>query len=426
MSTIFIITSNYNSYSYIPLAKLSLYSIFKVIEYIRKEGNYKVNVILVDSVSTDGSFEELTKLGKKLSEENDIDFEAIKLEKDLGNSFAFAYGFIYSCKRGAKFIIYMDNDFIIVNPYALKEMIKLAEDLNKLNKKFYAIAPMFIQDDRDKGLRIAKKFSFEEALKIINQDINSRCKILETNLECLDILGRVSHPFDGIVCQDKDFMNLLSSKILSKRFLISPLVASTFSMHPSYVAPIFPYLYIWGDDQITAIQHSLRGYFSYVIPEIAGVHYGELVSKYPSPKRSPKKAYYSHRNYVLSNFSYGSSRYLFYVTRTVYELFIWIPLSILKIKKILKSKYYVLGGYSPSDVTKYAVLGFIHGLTLSERISKMIEKWFNKYIHQQPKKEFLMLFKCRNNNSIIKLLISVFLGSTALSRRRDTKLVQRI
>jgi len=424
--TISIVTSNYNSYPYIPLAKLSLYSIFRAIKSIKGEERYKV--VLIDSASTDGSFEELSKFGKKLSSETNINFETIRLRKDLGNSFAYAYGFLYSRREGVNYIIYMDNDFIVLNSSVLKEMEDLANNLVKLNKKFYAIAPMFIQDDRYRGIKIAREFEFEEALKIISHDIKSSSKkILETNIEYLDILGRVTHPFDGVVCQIKDLLDLLEEGSISKRFLISPIVASTFSMHPSYVAPLFPYLYIWSDDQITALQHSLRGLFSYVIPRIIGVHYGDSASRYPSLKRSPKKTYYSHRNFMLSNFGYGSSRYLFYVVRTMYELFIWVPFSVFGIKKVIKSKYYVIGGYTPSDVTKYAILGLIHGLFLNKRVAKMIERWFNKYLNEKPKTTLLIHFKYKNpgRTNIVKLIASIFLGDSELVYRKDVEELKR-
>jgi glycosyltransferase involved in cell wall biosynthesis len=45
--------------------------------------------------------------------ETGIVFEAIKLKKDLGNSFAYAYGFLHSRGKGADYIIYMDNDFAV-------------------------------------------------------------------------------------------------------------------------------------------------------------------------------------------------------------------------------------------------------------------------------------------------------------------------
>ena len=419
MHIISIITSNYNSYSYLPLAKLSLYSIFRAIRFIKGEERYKI--ILVDSASTDGSFEELSKLGRELSDKTSIKFEAIRLSKDLGNSFAYAYGFLHSRKEGVNYIIYMDNDFIIINPCVLEEMENLANNLAKLNKKFYAIVPMFIHDDRYRGLKIARRYEFEDSLKIMYHDIKTNCqKILETNVEYLDLLGRVVHLFDSTICQIKDLLCLFEEGNISKKFLISPLAASTFSMHPSYVAPLFPYLYIWGDDHITAIQHTLRGLFSYVIPRIVGIHYGEFMSKYSSPKRSPKKAYYSRRNYVLSNFGYSSSKYLFYTTRLIYELFIWIPFTVFGIKKLIKSKYYVLGGYTPPNVAKYTVLGFMHGLLLNRRIAGMIEKWFSKYLNEKPKTILITYFKSRNPRiNIIKLMLSMFLGDNEFLCEKD-------
>jgi hypothetical protein len=46
---------------------------------INKQNEYKI--LLVDSASTDGSFEELCELGEKLSMETKIPFETIQLRK---------------------------------------------------------------------------------------------------------------------------------------------------------------------------------------------------------------------------------------------------------------------------------------------------------------------------------------------------------
>jgi glycosyltransferase involved in cell wall biosynthesis len=70
-----VVTTNYNSKPYLPIARLSLYSVFKAVLEINKQNEYKI--LLVDSASTDGSFEELRELGEELSRETSIAFEAI-------------------------------------------------------------------------------------------------------------------------------------------------------------------------------------------------------------------------------------------------------------------------------------------------------------------------------------------------------------
>ena len=401
------ITTNYNSKPYLPIAKLSLYSVFKAVSEINRQNEYKI--LLVDSASTDGSFEELRELGEKLSMETGIVFEAIKLKKDLGNSFAYAYGFLHSRGKGADYIIYMDNDFVITNPKTLLGMQKLAEKLSRAGIRYYAVAPMFILDNRERGLKIASSNTDpRSAIESMQTDIeiNASGKILATNIAYIDILGRIIHPFD---------CNLLECKNnagIGREFIISPFVPSTFSLHPSQVAPLFPLLYIWGDDQITAIHHALRGYYSFVVPGVLGIHYIESTRKTSSPRR----AYYSLRNLVLSYFSTGGNKYLFYTITSAYELFIWAPLSLVELKKYIKMKYYALGGYAPSNVTKHAVAGFIHGLLLRKKVERSIDKWFRKYLREPPRRDFLDYFtyKETDNANIVRLLLYIITGKQEL------------
>jgi len=404
---IYVVTTNHNSKPYLPIARLSLYSVFKAVLEINKQNEYKI--LLVDSASTDGSFEELRELGEELSRETSIAFEAIQLRKDLGNSFAYAYGFLYSRSNGADYIIYMDNDFIITNPETLLRMQKLAEKLSRAGIRYYAVAPMFILDNRERGLKIARSnIDPRSALKSMKTDIevNASRKILVTNIAYVDILGRITRPFDCNLLECKD------NAEIGREFTISPFVPSTFSLHPSQVAPLFPLLYIWGDDQITAIHHALRGYYSFVIPGVLGIHYIESTGKTSSPRR----AYYSLRNLVLSYFSTGGNKYLFYTVTSAYELFIWAPLSLVELKKYIKMKYYALGGYAPSSVTKHAVAGFIHGLLLRKKVEMSIDKWFRKYLREPPRRDFLDYFtyKGTDNANIVRLLLYIITGKQEL------------
>ena len=94
---------------------------------------------------------------------------------------------------------------------------------------------------------------------------------------------------------------------------------------------------------------------------------------------------------------------------------------------MIKSKYYVIGGYTPSDVTKYAILGLIHGLFLNKRVAKMIERWFNKYLNEKPKTTLLIHFKYKNpgRTNIVKLIASIFLGDSELVYRKDVEELKR-
>jgi glycosyltransferase involved in cell wall biosynthesis len=158
---------------------------------INKQNEYKV--LLVNSASKDESFEELCELGKKLSMETKISFETILLRKDLGNSFAYAYGFLYSRNKGADYIIYMDNDFIITNPRTLLEMQKLS----RAKIKYYAVEPMFILDNRERDLKTARSnIDSRSAVESMQTDIeiNTSGEVLATNIAYVDILARLIHP----------------------------------------------------------------------------------------------------------------------------------------------------------------------------------------------------------------------------------------
>lgn len=327
MYNVTIVTSNYNSRSYLPIAKLSLYSAFNAIKTINREKNFRI--VLVDSASTDGSFEELTKLGNYLSSEIGVHFESIKLKKDLGNSFAYAYGFLYSRTKGTKYIVYMDNDFIITEPNVLEDIVNIAERMEKMNRRYYAIVPMIILESRDMVEKLLGKYSFNQALGALIRIAKANCrKIVETNLIHVDIIGRTARISNIDLCRFEKIVN--RHKFYSARYIfLSPMASSTFSLHPAYVAPLIPYLYIYGDDQTTSIQHAMRGYFSIVIPEIIGVHCVEAVAK----RSSPVKAYFAHRNIVLGNISTGSRRYLFHTVKILYDFFVWTPISLLGLKK---------------------------------------------------------------------------------------------
>ncbi len=418
----YVVTSNFNSKPYLSIAKLSLYSIFNAIEEINMQRNYKI--LLIDSASTDGSFEELLELGKKLSIETKISFEAIRLDKDLGNSFAYFYGFLYSRSRGADYVIYMDNDLVVTYPETLLKMQELAEKLSRANIKYYAVAPMIIWDNRERGARIAgKNIDPRIIIQYIRKDVETSMgkKILETNTVYIDILGRVINPLNGPLLECRDIISPSHEKT-KKPFIISPFAASTFSLHPSRVAPLFPFLYIWGDDLLTAGYHAYKGYYSYIIPDIIGVHY--TIS--PKKRTSPKELYYSNRNNVFINFASGRNKHLFYVVASLYKLLLWTPQSLIGLRRyvlhFLKEKYYIIGGYAPFNATKYAVTGFIHGLLSYNKVSKLLDEWFKKYLDEPPQYDLQEYFIYKGSEAgIARLLLYIFTGRKELLFRRGRR-----
>jgi len=119
------------------------------------------------------------------------------------------------------------------------------------------------------------------------------------------------------------------------QFVISPFVASTFFSTSIASSSIVSITIQWGDDMLTAMHYAYRGYYSYVVPDIIGVHYIEFTKK----RSSLKKAYYFHRNNVFNNFASSGNKYLFYVITSIYELFVWTPLSLAELKKYIKKNY---------------------------------------------------------------------------------------
>jgi hypothetical protein len=111
----------------------------------------------------------------------------------------------------------------------------------------------------------------------------------------------------------------------------------------------------------------------------------------------------------LSYFSTVGNKYLFYTVTSAYELFIWAPLSLVELKKYIKMKYYALGEYAPSSVTKYAVAGFIHGLLLRKKVERFIDKWFRKYLREQPRRDSLdyFIYKGTDDGNIARLLLYI-------------------
>lgn len=89
-------------------------------------------------------------------------------------------------------------------------MQKLAEKLSRANIKYYAVASMFVLDNRERGLKIARSnIDPRSAVESMQTDIeiNASGKILATNIAYVDILGRIIRPFD---------CNLLECKTMRK------------------------------------------------------------------------------------------------------------------------------------------------------------------------------------------------------------------
>ncbi|MEM4436867.1 MAG: glycosyltransferase family A protein [Thermosphaera sp.] len=376
-----IITQNFNSGSYLQLPMLSLYSSFETLVMLKNLVNGRI--ILIDNASSDNSYDKLCRLGTELSHEKNIDFECIKLEKDLGNSFAISYGFVLERKRGTKYIINMDNDFIILNPYVLEEMIKLAQSFEQIGVKYHAVSSFHIVANRDRFLKSfisMDKTNCETIFKQLRNNILD-WKVLGLNITYVDMLNRPIPLFP--VIDQEEFYSIVKEVGSLPRFFISAFVPATFTLYNTHSAPLPPFFYILGDDISSGLEHSKRGYISAVLPIVGGIHF--VAS---SQKSNKVRFYFGFRNYLLENPSVKSKRILLKHIDLAYSL-IYSILDIVNLKKPLKRRFSPLyrtlsktfheGKYEFKE-SKYAILGTLHAVLRERAFRRKIEEWVGKYI----------------------------------------------
>jgi len=377
-----IITQNFNSYSYLPLSMLSLYSAFKTLAEL---GNIaEGRVLLIDSSSTDGSYEKLCRLGSELSRKTAVDFECRRLNKDLGNSFAITYGFLLEKRRGTNYLLNMDNDFIILHSNAVREMVDLAEEFDLLKTKYHAITTMYIMGNRDrflKHLNSNEKQDLDEAMNFVYRDAENS-NLIMPNIGYVNVLNR---PFPLLpVVSRKDFNSIINEKGCPPKVLISAFVPATFTLYNPSTAPIPPYFYILGDDISSGLEHAKRGYLNVVLTKFGGIHYIAT-----SQKVNSVRLYFGFRNSVLCNSSTGLRGVLHKFTWLVYSI-LYSTVGVFNLRHVIKqglafsellmSSYYYSNMKLKPYIAKYAVLGALHGTMSSHRFKRKIERWFSKFV----------------------------------------------
>ncbi|MEM4484396.1 MAG: hypothetical protein QXE13_00870 [Sulfolobales archaeon] len=375
-----IVTQNFNSNNYLPISMLSLYSAFKTLARL---GDFiDGRVLLIDNASFDGSYEKLVNLGSRLSKEMSVNFESKRFDKDLGNSFAITYGFLLEKKRGAKYILNIDNDFIILYPNIVKEMIDTAEKFNSLKIKYHAITTMHIVGDRDVLLEnpsLKHAQDLDEIMNFVREEAE-RSKLLAPNINYVNVLNQSFMILP--VMSREEFNSIILKKENLPEFLLSSHVPASFTLYNPNSAPIYPYFYITGDDISCGLENARRGYFSVVLTKTGGIHYVATQQKVNSVR-----LYYGFRNNILLNPLTGSRKALHEFLSFIYS----IPYSIVNalnfkqlIKRRLAKNEFLI---NPSTSVKpnprvaiYAVLGTLHGIMKDHYFRKKIEEWFDKFI----------------------------------------------
>lgn len=409
-----IVTQNFNSYNYLPLSMLSLFSAFKALTELSDIGNSKV--LLIDSASTDGSYEKLCQLGAALSKETGIDFESKRLGKDLGNSYAIAYGLLLEKKKGTRYVINMDNDFVIFSSDVVREMKHLAEEFDVLDVKYYAIAPMHLVGNRDKALKaldINGKLDLERSLSYLRNDLD-HFSLLAFNVNFLDVLDRPLSAIRSISL--REFYDIVNKVKREPRFLITSFVPATITLYNPKLAPPPPYFYLLGDDISAGLEHTRRGYISVVIPKIAGVHYVAT-----SQKVNKVRLYLENRNSIIENPSGRSRRVLHKLLRLIYSI-LYISIDVFGFRQSVKQKLSSHTIKTPyhvrklrMDEYKYIILGTIHGILRDGLIRELIERWFDKFVPVRgiDFSDYLRLsFSVWSNNSLsLKSILLFFLSA---------------
>lgn len=375
-----IITQNFNSNSYLPISMLSLYSAFRTLAQLSDFIDGRV--VLIDNASSDGSYEKLSQLGTKLSKELSINFESIKLDKDLGNSFAITYGFLLEKKRGAKYILNIDNDFIILYPNTVGEMVNIAEEFNLLRVKYHAITTMHLIGNREillKNLRFSGEQDLDKTMNLVYKDAESS-DLLAPNINYINALNQ-SFMILPVISRRK-FNNMISERKHLPRFLISSHAPATFTLYNPNSAPMYPHFYIYGDDISSGLENAKKGYLSIVLTKIGGIHYVTT-----SQKVNSVRLYFASRNNILYNPSTGSRKALHELIWFIYT----IPYSIINVhelRQLLKrklTKNELLIKYSvdvkfKSHIAKYTILGVLHGILRRRHFRTKIKQWFDNFI----------------------------------------------
>ncbi|MEM1596021.1 MAG: hypothetical protein QXS24_02585 [Desulfurococcaceae archaeon] len=375
-----IVTQNFNSNNYLPISMLSLYSAFKTLAKLSDFIDGRV--LLIDNASFDGSYEKLSQLGSRLSKEMSINFESRRFGKDLGNSFAITYGFLLEKKRGAKYILNIDNDFIILYPNIVKEMIDTAEKFNSLKIKYHAITTMYIIGNRDvllKNPSFKHAQDLDEIMNFVREEAE-RSKLLAPNINYVNVLNQ-SFTILPVMSRE-EFNNIILKKENLPEFLLSSHVPASFTLYNPNSAPMYPYFYITGDDISCGLENAKRGYFSVVLTKTGGIHYVTT-----QQKANNVRLYYGFRNIILYNSLKGHRKalheFLWFIYSAPYSIINALNIKQLIKRRLVKNEPLINPSTSVKSnprVAKYAVLGVLHGIMEDHYFRKKTEQWFDKFI----------------------------------------------
>lgn len=393
LAKVAIVTSNFNSLKYIMLSKLSLYSLFRALTEGLTNEVSDCHIVLIDSASTDGSYEELRDLGIKLSKETSIPFICKRLDKDLGNSFAYAYGWLFSRKKlNTEYVILADNDFVVLYPKVLKELVLIAKDLFTAKIKYYSIAPLYLLGYREflnHSVKLtASPHDLDELeqsyLRIINDVTYNSFFYFVKETTYIDDLGRAFGLPEFLRLYDFYKWLEVYVKNNTKRLLINAYNASSFALYRADLKPLFPYMYIGGDDIISSLEYSKRGYYNIRLLKFLGVHY-------VSQQGRSRRLYFTIRNDSLLNTSAGATRSLYYVIKALRTLVITIPAYLIPLKNMFRNAklsrqeslygHQILHTHSfriDTEAIKYSMLGLAHGILYYKHFKDLSRKWFNE------------------------------------------------
>lgn len=378
---VLVVTTNFNSDSYMDLAKLSLYSIFRSLESLP----YRSTVLLIDSASTDGSFEKLLVFGRELAEKKRIGFLYERLTKDLGNSYALMIGFNRARKIGARCVLVVDNDFVLLDPYLIHLMISVLS-LNTRDAKICSVGSFFIEADRSTLSTLLSgsprsleeiEHAYDSLMRAVKEGLPLRDSYLIMNLAYVDMLGRIVQAPSRLPY--RVYLKLVE-RPAGVRLFITVYNPSTCTLYSVQCAPFNPYLYIIGDDALMGVEHTKRGLYNVVLTKVSGIHFALT-----SSKASPKRIYLETRNGILISSPLGAGRLLLFYVITGLYLLMYIAASLLSLRDLWKTtrrdKFIdpVQLGSGRSTLLRYRIAGFVHGLLRYRLFSKRKKSWFDTY-----------------------------------------------
>jgi len=368
-----LVTTNFNSERMMSLAKLSLLSAF-LMKYENME------VILVDSASIDNSPNELANLGSSLSEKTGKPFYLYKLRKDFGNTYAIDYGWQKAREHGAKYVVLMDNDFVITNFEILKKLVHIAENIYD---KIYSIAPVPLWCLRENGIEKAshllKETNLTHIKHIISELPEGSCIIWDF-INLVDVYGNIALPFHKYIVTSSLYNKL--RKALRYNIVPAIYTCSCFSLYRSDLPSFFPFFVLYRDDVCSGFVENLKEHLSIYCTEIGGMHYA--ISRI---KTNPSIAFLGSRSETLYRLNIIGFRGILNLTislllSTLKKYFL-NPIILQKYSKkhektiLNKMAKTIFNRRIAFQTTKYSILGMYYGFKAYLKYKKLFKQWYN-------------------------------------------------